>query len=83
LRAVTTVTLATRRGDSDDRFVITIDDRSADVDEHAWSADLGACRQIVQAHGGSLEVERAANEGFRFRLALPVTAVGADTALAG
>src|SRR5207245_6398868 len=53
------VTLATRRGDSDDRIVIELDDRAAadaDVDEPTWSADLAACRQIVQAHGGTLEV---------------------------
>ena len=72
------VTLATRRGDSDDRIVIELDDRAAadaDVDEPTWSADLAACRQIVQAHGGTLEVEHPDNGGFRFHLELPVTAV--------
>jgi K+-sensing histidine kinase KdpD len=85
------VRLATRRGDvrrgdarhGDERLVIEVDDRAADdVDEPAWSSDLAACRQIVQAHGGSLEVEHPANGGFRFHLELPVSVVGADAALA-
>ena len=80
------VRLATRRGDArhgDERLVIEVDDRAADdVDEPAWSSDLAACRQIVQAHGGSLEVEHPANGGFRFHLELPVSVVGADGALA-
>jgi K+-sensing histidine kinase KdpD len=76
-----TVTLATRRGDTDDRLVIDVDDRSADVDEPAWSGDLAACRQVVQAHGGTLEVEHPDKSGFRFHLELPVTAVGADAAI--
>jgi signal transduction histidine kinase len=78
------VTLVTRRGDTDDRLVIDVDDGGAetDVDEPAWSGDLAACRQIVQAHGGTLEVERSANGGFRFHLELPVTAAGADAAAA-
>jgi len=80
------VRLATRRGDArhgDERLVIEVDDRAADdVDEPAWSSDLAACRQIVQAHGGSLEVEHPANGGFRFHLELPVSVVGADAALA-
>jgi signal transduction histidine kinase len=77
------VVLATRRGDLDDRLVIDLDDRTAatldELDEPTWSGDLVACRQIVQAHGGSLEVERPANGGYRFHLELPVTAGGADT----
>jgi len=80
------VRLATRRGDArhgDERLVIEVDDRAADdVGEPAWSSDLAACRQIVQAHGGSLEVEHPANGGFRFHLELPVSVIGADTALA-
>ena len=78
------VRLATRRGDArhgDERLVIEVDDRAADdVDEPAWSSDLAACRQIVQAHGGSLEVEHPANGGFRFHLELPVSVVGAALA---
>jgi signal transduction histidine kinase len=80
-RETAAVTLATRR-DPDDRLVIELDDRTAstidDLDEPSWSGDLVACRQIVQAHGGSLEVERPANGGYRFHLELPVTAGGAD-----
>ena len=76
------VTLATRRGGPDDRLVIELDDRTAaqvdELDEPTWSGDLVACRQIVQAHGGSLEVERPAEGGYRFHLELPVTAGGAD-----
>jgi signal transduction histidine kinase len=77
---IAAVTLATRRGEPDDRLVIELDDRTAaDLDEPSWSGDLAACRQIVQAHGGSLEVERPVNGGYRFHLELPVTAGGADT----
>jgi signal transduction histidine kinase len=81
-REVAAVTLATRCGDPDDRLVIELDDRTAatldEIDEPSWSGDLVACRQIIQAHGGSLEVERPANGGYRFHLELPVTAGGAD-----
>ena len=80
------VRLATRRGDplhGDERLVIEVDDRAADdADEPAWSSDLAACRQIVQAHGGSLEITHPVNGGFRFHLELPVAVVGADTAAA-
>ena len=75
------VTLATRRGEAEDRLVIEVNDRAGgDLDEPSWSGDLVACRQIVQAHGGSLEVVRPANGGYRFQLELPVTAGGADIA---
>src|SRR5262245_50725390 len=77
--AATTVTLATRRGATEDRFAIELDDRAGEYDEPTWSGDLEACRQIVEAHGGTLEVERH-GRGYRFRLDLPVTAIGADTA---
>ena len=81
-RETAAVTLATRRGDFDDRLVIELDDRTAanldELDEPTWSGDLVACRQIVQAHGGSLEVERPANGGSRFHLELPVTAGRSD-----
>ncbi len=75
-----TVTLATGRR-ADDRLVIELDDRASEDDDPVWSGDLAACRQIVQAHGGTLEVERQ-DHGFRFHLELPVTAIGADTAAA-
>ena len=73
------VTLVTRLGDPDDRLVIELDDRTADADEPSWSGDLIACRKIVQAHGGSLEVVRPTDGGYRFHLELPVTALGAGT----
>jgi signal transduction histidine kinase len=71
------ITVATRRGESDERIIIEIDDRASATDEPVWSSDLAACRQIVQAHGGSLEVDRAARGGFKFHLELPVTAAAA------
>lgn len=80
-RETAAVTLATRRTVPDDRLVIELDDRTAAEAEdlaEPWSADLVACRQIVQAHGGSLEVERPANGGYRFHLELPVAAGGAE-----
>jgi signal transduction histidine kinase len=79
-RETAAVTLVTRRGDPDDRLVIELDDYTdADLDEPSWSGDLVACRQIVRAHGGTLEIERPANGGYRFHLELPVTAGGAET----
>lgn len=72
-----TITLATRRGgDRDDRLIVEIDDKAATdaPDEAAWSGDLAACRRIVQAHGGSLEVQHSDDQGSRFHLELPVTA---------
>ena len=81
-RETAAVTLATRRADPNDRLVIELDDRTAasldEADEPSWSGDVVACRQIVQAHGGSLEIERPANGGYRFHLELPVTAAGTD-----
>jgi K+-sensing histidine kinase KdpD len=58
-----------------DRMVIDIDDPVAsEADEElAWSADLDGCRRILQAHGGSLEVEHRGAGGLRFHLELPVT----------
>jgi K+-sensing histidine kinase KdpD len=57
-------------------LVIELDDLATDGDEPAWSGDLAACRQVVQAHGGSLEVAPGGGAGFRFHLELPVAAVG-------
>ena len=48
------------------------------LDELAWSGDLIACRRVVLAHGGSLEVERPVYGGYRVHLELPVTAGGPD-----
>jgi|KBSMisStandDraft_5_1062788.scaffolds.fasta_scaffold44486_4 signal transduction histidine kinase len=78
-REAAAVTLATRRGGLDDRLVIELEDRSAaELDELAWSGDFIACRRVVMAHGGSLEVERPAYGGYRVHLELPVTAGGPD-----
>jgi K+-sensing histidine kinase KdpD len=73
------VTLVTRRR-ADDRLVIEIDDRTAadQTDDSTWSGELDACRRIMEAHGGSLEVGRSNANGFRFQLELPVTAGGAE-----
>lgn len=77
-RGAAEVAVVTRRA-ADDQLVIDVDDRTAgDVDEASWSGELAACRQIVEAHGGSLEVSSPADGGFRFHLALPVTATGVD-----
>ncbi len=78
-RETAAVTLSTKPTDLLDRLVIEVDDRTAaDVaDEATWSSDLAACRQIVKAHGGTLEVEQPTHGGFRFHLELPVTAFGA------
>jgi two-component system, NtrC family, sensor kinase len=81
-RETAAVTVATRLGEPDGRLIIELDDHTAsnldELDEPIWSGDLVACRQIVHAHGGSLEVERPANGGYRFHLELPVTAAGVD-----
>jgi signal transduction histidine kinase len=87
-RETAAVTLATRRvarDGRDDRLVVEVDDRTAadTGDEAAWAGDLAACRQIAQAHGGSLEVKHSTGGGFQFHLELPVTAVGTGTAVAG
>jgi K+-sensing histidine kinase KdpD len=70
------MTVSTRRGSpADDRLVIEIDDPTLapQADEALWSGDIEACRRVVEAHGGSLEVERGAAGGFRFHLELPIT----------
>lgn len=68
--------VTTRRLSSpDDRMVIDIDDPAvtAAEDEAVWSGDLDACRRVVEAHGGTLEVERRSTGGVRFHLELPIT----------
>jgi signal transduction histidine kinase len=84
-RETAAVTLSTKRVDLNDRLIIEVDDRTgSDVgDEATWSGDLAACRQIVQAHGGTLEVEQPAIGGFRYHLELPVTAIGAASGFNG
>lgn len=78
-RPESSVTIAARRGQ--DRLLIDLDDLTptADADEAAWATDVAACRRVLEAHGGSLEVEARDNSGFRFHMELPVTAAGADS----
>jgi K+-sensing histidine kinase KdpD len=67
------VVAARRLRDVDDRLAIDVDDRRArEDDDRAWSGDIAACRRIVEAHGGTLAVERPAGGGWRFHLELPV-----------
>ena len=70
------VIVTTRRINApDDRLVINIEDPALSMadDEAAWSGELDACRRILEAHGGSLEVEHPGGAGLRFHLELPVT----------
>jgi signal transduction histidine kinase len=79
-RGGTDVVLVTSRG-ADDKLVIECDDRTAaSMDDASWSGELAACRQIVEAHGGSLEIRSPADGGFRFHLELPVSATGVGAA---
>jgi hypothetical protein len=73
------VTVATRQK-ADERLAIEIDVRTATdaFEESSWSGDLEACRRIMKAHGGSLEVDQSIDRGFRCQLELPVTAGGAE-----
>jgi len=73
---VSNVVVTTRRINApDDRLVINIDDPAlaAADDEATWSGELDACRRVLEAHGGSLEVEHPGGTGLRFHLELPVT----------
>ncbi len=70
------VTVTTHRMTSPgDHMTIDVDDPRpvADADEVGWSSDLDACRRVLQAHGGSLEVEYRGAAGIRFHMELPVT----------
>ncbi len=77
-RAGSDITVAARRGQ--DRLLIDLDDLTSagGAGEAAWAADVAACRRVLEAHGGSLEVEGRGDGGFRFHMELPVTATGAD-----
>lgn len=74
------VAVSTKKGATDDRLVIVIDDEAPADDEAAWSGDLDACRRVLHAHGGSLEVERQGAGGLRFLLELPFTEIGENQA---
>jgi K+-sensing histidine kinase KdpD len=82
--AVARVTVSTRRGPSDERLIVSIDDLSTSFDDEdaTWSSDLEACRRVLETHGGALEVERRPTGGFGCRLELPVTAAGAAGSVA-
>jgi two-component system cell cycle sensor histidine kinase/response regulator CckA len=70
------VIVTTRRINApDDRLVINIEDPALSMadDEATWSGELDGCRRILEAHGGSLEVEHPGGAGLRFHLELPVT----------
>jgi K+-sensing histidine kinase KdpD len=73
------VAVVTRRVTSPtDQMVIDIDDPHAPSssvadDEVEWSGDVDACRRILEAHGGSLEVETRGVGGVRFHMELPIT----------
>ena len=76
-RGAAEVAVVTRAADG--QLIVEVDDLSAgDMDEASWSGDLAACRQIVEAHGGSIEVSNPEGGGFRFQLELPVSATGVD-----
>jgi len=70
------ISVTTRRVNNPaDHMVIDIEDpRASDADDvGTWSGDLDACRRVLQAHGGSLEVERQGTAGVRFHLEFPIT----------
>lgn len=66
-----------RGGAADEKLMIDIDDPALRLtaDEAAWAGDLDACRRVLEAHGGSLEVEQGTADRLRFHLELPVTAL--------
>ena len=78
-REAAAITVVTRHR-ADERLVIEINDCTAadTFQQSSWSGDLEACRRIMKAHGGSLEVDQSMDRGFRFQLELPVTAGGAE-----
>ena len=70
------ISVITRRVNNPaDHMVIDIEDpRASDADDvGTWSGDLDACRRVLQAHGGSLEVERQGATGVRFHMEFPIT----------
>jgi K+-sensing histidine kinase KdpD len=81
-RSAGAVVVSTQRGASDERLIVRVDDPSTslDEDEASWSGDLDACRRVLEAHGGSLEVQRLPAGGFSCHLELPVTAAAGSLA---
>jgi K+-sensing histidine kinase KdpD len=79
---VSSVTVTTCQGPSpEDPLAVNIDieERGAlsDSDDQAtWSSGLAACQQVLDAHGGSITMERR-SAGVRIRLELPI-AVSTD-----
>jgi K+-sensing histidine kinase KdpD len=77
---VSSVTVTTCQGQSpEDPLAVNIDvdeeGALADSDDQAtWSSGLAACQQVLDAHGGSVTLERR-SVGVRIRLELPI-AVG-------
>ena len=70
------VAIATSRGAaSDDRLTVDIDDATLALpdDSPEWAGELTACRRVLEAHGGSFDVERRPQAGLRFHLELPIT----------
>jgi K+-sensing histidine kinase KdpD len=68
--------IATRRGSPpEDRLAVDIDGPTLALPDDApeWAGELHACRRVLEAHGGSFEIERPRSGGVRFRLELPVT----------
>jgi K+-sensing histidine kinase KdpD len=68
--------IATRRGTpADECLTVEFDHPTLALPDDApeWAGDLHACRRILEAHGGSFEIERRRAGGIRFRLELPVT----------
>jgi K+-sensing histidine kinase KdpD len=68
--------IATRRGNPpDDRIAVDIDVPALALPDDApeWAGELHGCRRVLEAHGGSFEIERPRAGGVRFRLELPVT----------
>lgn len=70
------VVIATGRGTpADERLTVELDDPTLALPDDApeWVGELHACRRVLEAHGGSFEIERRRAGGIRFRLELPVT----------
>jgi len=58
----------------EDHLIVDIDEPGVSIsdDEAVWSGEIDACRRVLEAHGGSLEVQHQAG-ALRFHLELPIT----------